>query len=426
MSLGHDHTLRRAALDRVQSPDRLDALPAVGQPQRLLFRLAMLMLALTALGWVIFGIIETRVKGRCIIISPNGVSEITSGAEGRVNEMRVKVGSRVEANELVASIRRPAFEDQLLKLRERLAELQRRQAAVHQLLQRSQVQGEMISAGEAQMLEQRLKTLEARRALLVKRLEAQKHLQEEGLVTRQNLLTTEQQYTDNGLEADQIRSRLKQTAFTLEEVRRTQQNDEAGLALQVAEAERELTALLAQEKELLQVRSPFAGRVIEIKADRGKLVSFGDGLVVIERSVAAESGSAVLPLSSLIFVQGGEGKLVRPGMSAEITPTTVKRQEYGFVRSRVDSVSDFPASGDAIAQLIQNPNVVKELAGDIAPVQISARLLTDPAQGYAWSAAAGAAPQVRSGTLCDAEVIVRSQRPYQLLWPLLKKITGVT
>ena len=422
----YKNSLRRAALDRVQSPDRLDALPAVGQPQRFLFRLALAMLALTALGWVLFGIMETRVKGRCIIISPNGVTEVTSGADGRVSELRVKIGSQVQANELVAIIRRPAFEEQLQKLRDRLAELRGRQAVVQQLLQRSSSQGERIAAGEAEMLERRLVTLEARRALLEKRLAVQRQLQKEGLVTRQNLLATEQQTTDNALEADQIRSRMKQTAFSQEEDRRLKQNDEAGLALQVAEAERDLTALLAQEKELLQVRSPFAGRVIEIKADRGKLVSFGDGLLVIERSVASESGSAVLPLASLIFVPGGDGKLVRPGMGAEITPTTVKRQEYGFVRASVDAVSDFPASVDAIGQLIQNPNVVKELAGDVAPVQIFARLLTDPAQGYAWSAAAGAAPQVRSGTMCDAEVIVRSQRPYQMFWPMLKKIAGVT
>lgn len=410
----------------MQSPDRLDALPAVGQPRRLLFRLAMAMLALTALGWVVFGIIETRVKGRCIIISPNGVSEVTSGAEGRVSELRVKVGSPVEANELVATIRRPAFEEQLHKLRERLAELRGRQASVHELIGRSLAQGEQISRGEADMLGERLKTLASRRLLLEKRLAAQRQLQKEGLVTRQNLLATEQQFTDNTLETDQIRSRLKQTAFSLEEDRRQEQNEESALALQVGEAERELAALLAQETQLLQVRSPFAGRVIEVKADRGKLVSFGDALVVIERSVASESGARVLPLNSLIFVPGGDGKLVRPGMNAEITPTTVKRQEYGFVRSRVDAVSEYPASADAIAQLIQNPNVVKELAGDVAPVQISARLLSDPVQGYAWSAAAGTPPQVRSGTLCDAEVIVRSQRPYQLFWPLLKKLSGTT
>lgn len=384
------------------------------------------MLAVAVLLWAIFGIIETRVKGRCIIISPQGVSEITSGADGRVSELRVGIGSLVEANELVAVIHRPGFEEQVRKLRERKAELSQRQAAVHELLERSRSQGRGLARDEALMLEQRLKTLEARRELLQKRLAVQQALQQEGLVKRQNLLATEQQFTDNALEADQLRSRIKQTAFALEEELRTKQNEEAGLALQVAEAERELTALLAQERDLLQVRSPFAGRVIEIKAERGKLVSYGDGLLVIERADAVATGSAVLPLAALIFVPGGEGKLVRPDMNAEITPTTVKRQEFGFVRASVYAVSEFPASSDAIGQLIQNPNVVKELGGEGAPVEIFARLLTDPVQGYAWSAAAGAAPQVRSGTMCDAEVIVRSQRPYQLFWPLLKKFVGVT
>jgi HlyD family secretion protein len=422
--LANNSSFRRAALDRVQSADKLDALPAVGQPQRALLRVALTMLLLTALGWVVFGVVDTRVKGRCIIISPHGVSDITSSADGRLSELRVRVGSRVEPGDLVATIRRPAFEEQLPNQRERLAELRARQRTMQELLQRSFAQGEKIGAGEAQMLETRLQTLQARRELLQKRVLTQRQLQQEGLVTRQSLLATEQQFTDNALEADQIRSRIKQTAFSIEETRRQQQNDEATLALQVSEAGRELDTLLTREKELLQVRSPFAGLVIEVKADRGKLVSFGDSLVVIERTVAAGAAGGVLPLNSLIFVPGGDGKLVRVGMSAEVTPSTVKRQEYGFVRATVEAVSDYPASADAIAQLIQNPNVVRELAGDLAPVQISARLLNDPVQGYAWSAAAGVAPQVRSGTLCDAEIIVRSQRPYQLVWPLLKKIVG--
>jgi HlyD family secretion protein len=409
----------------MQSPDRLDALPAVGHPQRWLFRVALMLLASIAVGWAAFGIVETRVVGRCIIISPSGVAEVTSSAEGRISDLRVNVGAQVAANALIATIQRPAFDEQLRKVRNRLSELRARQESVRALILRSLAQGEQISRDEAGMLEQRLKTLGARRELLAKRLDAQQRLQQEGLVTRQNLLATEQQLTENLLEADQVRSRMKQTAFFLEEDRRALQNEQAALALQAGETERELETLLAQQSDLLQVRSPYAGRVIEVKADNGKLVSFGDALVVIERSVEADAGAGVLPLAALIFVPGGDGKLVQPGMSAEVTPTTVKRQEYGFVRARVERVSDFPASGEAVRQLIQNPNVVKELAGDGAPVQISAMLLTDPAQGYVWSAAAGTPPQLRSGTLCDADVIVRSQRPYQLFWPLLKKITGL-
>lgn len=420
-------TLRRAALERVQSPDRMDALPAVSPPVRVLLRVALALLALTAVAWFIFGVVETRVRGRCLIISPQGVTEITSSVEGRLGELRVRVGSMVQAGEIVAVIRRPGQEEQERKVNERLAELRQRQTTVQDLLRRGGQQGTQVSDRETELLAQRLRTLEARRAQLARRLETQRQLQQEGLITRQNLLATEQQYTDNRLESDQIRSRIKQTAFGLEEERRQHQNEEAALALQVAEAERELATLRMQERELMQVRSPFAGRVVEIKAEQGRLVSFGDGLFVLERSaIEAQANAATLPLTSLIFVPGGDGKLVRAGMQAEVTPTTVKRQEYGFVRARVDAVSDFPASRDAIGQIIQNPSVVKELVGEVAPVQISASLLNHPTQGYAWSAAAGAAPPIRSGTLCDAEVIVRTQHPYQMVWPLLKKMTGTT
>jgi HlyD family secretion protein len=416
---------RHSSSERLLSPDRSDALPAVSHPPKLLFLVGAMVLVLLACAWLAFGLIDTRIKGRCILVSPQGVAEISSNAEGRLEGLQVKTGDLLQAGQVIAQIRRPEFDQKLTKAAARLAELRAGKKEVDALIERSLT----LERGNA-MLDQRnvlsrQKTLEARLLAARDRLQAQQKLFDQGLVTRQNLLAAEQHVETLSLEQSQLASRAKQLAFQLQEEQRGLKGDAAQLTLQIEQAERELAALRGQQDNLMQIRSEFAGRVVELKAQNGMVLSIGSGIATIERGVAATEGIAP-PLLALIFVDAADGKLLQSGMAAEITPTNVKRQEFGFIRAAIGSVSDFPASREAIGQLLQNPGAVRELTGDRVPTQVTAQLLRRSNGGYEWSGAARLPPQVRSGSMCGAEVVVRERRPIEFLWPLLKKITGVT
>ena len=60
------------------------------------------------------------------------------------------------------------------------------------------------------------------------------------------------------------------------------------------------------------------------------------------------------------------------------------------------------------------------------PMQLDASLNADAATGqYVWSAAAHRPPPVRSGTLCDADVIIAEKRPLDQFAPAMRRWLGI-
>jgi len=113
-------------------------------------------------------------------------------------------------------------------------------------------------------------------------------------------------------------------------------------------------------------------------------------------------------------------------MEAQIVPSTIKREEYGFMRGVVNFVADYPSTTQSMMLLLQNENLVRDLAGATPPIAIHVALQrADNFSGYRWSSAAGAPVKVASGTLCNAEIVVQSQRPLSLVIPVFRKSLGV-
>jgi len=131
-------------------------------------------------------------------------------------------------------------------------------------------------------------------------------------------------------------------------------------------------------------------------------------------------------LQAVIYVPAADGPKVQTKMAAQVTPSTVKREEFGFMFAEVAYVSDYPATAQSMMLLLRNETLVKELAGNTPPTEIRAALIpADNFSGYRWTSPAGPPVRVKSGTLCTAEIVVDQQRPLSLVIPALKKSVGV-
>ena len=415
---------RNPSLERLISPDRSDVLPSVNHPPRRLFVTGAALLAVLACAWLTMGVIDTRIKGRCILLSPQGMDNLTASVEGRIDGLSIRTGERVVEGQVLATLTRPEFAARQHKAQARLDELRLRQQAAEPLIERSQRLGRGAAASELATLAERLRTGAERQQLAQKRVQSQQALFEQGLITRLSLLTAQDLLERLTIDQAALQSRSRQLSFQHQEEQRALDTESGQLAMQVTDAERELALLRNQQRELMQIRAPHAGTVIEVKTQNGTALAQGGEIVTIERSDAQEGASA--PLVALVFVRAAEGKLLRGGMTAEITPTNVKRQEFGYIRASIATVSDFPASRAAIAQRLGNTDVAHELAGSGVATQVQATLLTRPDGAYRWSGAARLPPPVYSGSMCGAEIVVREQHPVDLLWPMLKKIAGVS
>jgi HlyD family secretion protein len=119
---------RKVALERLSSPDRLDALLGLNRPQWPLVWAGCIVVAAATLYWGLQGRVAQKVAGRCVITSPGGVAEIAAGAAGQVASLGLKVGDRVSVGQEVARVLRPELYQQIEQAAERLTELERRLA----------------------------------------------------------------------------------------------------------------------------------------------------------------------------------------------------------------------------------------------------------------------------------------------------------
>jgi len=140
---------------------------------------------------------------------------------------------------------------------------------------------------------------------------------------------------------------------------------------------------------------------------------------------AAEGGGEAL--EALIYVPASSGKNVRVGMEAQVSPTTAKREEFGFLVGKVRHVSEFPATREGMLRVLPNATLVASMSSDGSPFAAYVDLVPDPASasGYRWSSSKGEPIRVGSGTMVTATVVVRERRPISMVIPLLREYTGI-
>lgn len=189
----------------------------------------------------------------------------------------------------------------------------------------------------------------------------------------------------------------------------------------------QLVARVAQPKlmdDLNHLESNFAvistcsGRVLEIEAQVGTPVSAGDSIIMME-----PTGEGVQYLMAVLYMDSGDGKKIAPGMEVQITPATVKAEEWGYVLAIVTRVSVFPVTPKEMLHNLRNQKLVDDFASKTAPIEVYANLIRDPntKSKYKWSSSKGPPVQIDTGTVCRAKVVVYRQPPITLVMPLLKK-----
>lgn len=377
---------RKSALDRLSSPEQLDLMVRITSPAGWFALLALIGLIVVAIMWGIFGNIPTKVIGSAMLIKTGGVVEVSARSNGLITDVSVRAGDMVKRGQKIARIAQPDLLEQFNSLKARKAEL----------LNKSQI--------GASLLRQKRETLKFNNEVLRRRLDDQNGLLEDGLITRQSVLTTQQQ--------------LRENAAALKELDLRQ----VDIELELAQLERNLDSVKVRLKLSTDVISPYSGRVLEIKLDENSIVQAGSSILNMELA-----GNSIKDLEVVVFVSSLDGKKVKPGMDIFISPSTIKREDYGYMVGKVTAVSEFPSTSQGMMRILQNQQLVQQLSAGAAPIQINADLTPDPdaTSGYKWTSPGGPPVLIQSGTLGMANISVRSQRPISLVIPMLREFVGV-
>src|SRR6185436_19928735 len=144
---------------------------------------------------------------------------------------------------------------------------------------------------------------------------------------------------------------------------------------------------------------------------------------VIVRTVPAAGGTVTAgdqgDLEAVVYVPAAEANAVREGFSVQVTPSIVRREEFGFIRGRVTHVASFPASVDSAVRAVESQGLAQSLLSGGPVTEVRVRLERNAAtpSGFAWSSGSGPDVKVSGGTLCEAQVVMREQAPISLVIP---------
>lgn len=410
---------RQAALDRLSSPDQLDRTIAITDPRGWIVAATLAMLVTVLVAWAFLGTIPTNVQGKGILIAREGrVVAAMSPTSGQIEAVLVSLGDTVREGQPIARIAQSDIATRLANARdllaERAADRDRRIAAQGRELQ-------IVRANLAQQrkaLEQSIAAAEEQVAWLTERLRGHRDLAAQGIATRtqvqaiQTDLARAQQTVADG------RSALLRLQAEENEVILRHERDRSEAEAAVTTAERAIRELESQLDRDTHVLAPTTGRVTEIRATAGTMVSIGQGVLGIE--------SAGQGLEAVAYIPTRHGKLVTAGMPVRIAPANVRREEHGSLLGTVRSISAFPSTREGMAAVLQNDALITTFSQDGAPYEVRIDLTPgDTPSGYAWSSRQGPPVSLFSGTTLELDITVREQTPASLIVPLVRKQTGL-
>ena len=156
-----------------------------------------------------------------------------------------------------------------------------------------------------------------------------------------------------------------------------------------------------------EVTSAIDGTILALLVKLGSYVDAGSPVATIE-----PAGSDLLVA---MFVGAGDGKQVRPGMTAFIAPSTTPSSQYGTLRGKVTEVSGLTVSAEQLAVTLgANSPLIPVLLERGPALEVTVQLeRADNASGFVWSASNGPDFPITSGTLVDGSVVIDEGSPVQ-------------
>jgi HlyD family secretion protein len=408
---------RARALENAASTEALDVLPLLPRPVDQAGFVLLAILLAVGLAWSIFGTVARTVSGSGILIAQGGqLVEAQSTGAGRITDLAVRPGMAVEAGSVIATVVAADREQRLAGAKSladaRRANLQRIRDITESVSQQRSAAERLQRSAQ----EDRVRVTQERIRTTSEQFEIQQGLFRKGLATLAKV--NEARDAMNAARADvaqAVTALADIQAKAAEEARVDADRISQGRE-ELAAAERTLAETEVETSTAARVIAPVSGRIVEIKANFGSVVTAGQAIVSIE------TGRTGLEL--LAFVPSQTAREVHPGMTVRITPVGTRKEDQGELLGSVTDISAFPVSAVGLRALLQNETLADSLSRQGSPHVARITLMERPGGGYKWTSAHGDEVALSSGALAGLEVVVSLQRPINLVVPAVRRFLG--
>src|SRR5262245_13867787 len=95
-----ERVFRKAALDRLRSPEQLDQLVRATEPKSWIILLATGLLLASAIVWAVAGTLPRRLGGEGLLVGTGGLLDVVSTGAGQISRLYAKPGDRLERGQV--------------------------------------------------------------------------------------------------------------------------------------------------------------------------------------------------------------------------------------------------------------------------------------------------------------------------------------
>lgn len=360
---------RKAALDKVSSPEQLDLLMQVTSPVGWLALVTVGVILAVVGVWSVVGSIPDLVDGQGTLFRGERLAEVKAAMSGSIVRLDARAGGRVEAGQVIAVIKRSggSIED----------------ARADELTIAKNTEMARTKAAE-------IGNYRAQRAV-------QAQLVNQGLKPGNVLL-----------EWDAKINAAQGELNSLEQQTRT---------------------IRARMSATVEIRSVESGRVVEVLKSSGDMVGEGEAVLRLEPDTTKDLGQRYCggETHMILYVPSRDAGKVFKDQDVHVSPLDVKKEEFGYIVGRVAYISRYPASPEDMKEKLKNEVLVKSFASESAVYEARVCLQADPANaynGFKWSSG-GPPKKVEAGAACRAQVVVAHRRPISYIIPMVKRTVGL-
>lgn len=378
--------------------------------------LALLFLGSVVVGlllWSFYAWIPIKVWGNGVVVSKNGLQQVTSKIDGNVFNIHVKQGQRVKEGELLVTIlnlqeelKRGAAKIKLENIQQEYQRLENQinleGSAIKLALQR-----EIESNNFAQ--QQKHEEIDS----LQIELDNRKKLYDKGLISLPKVEAIESSLTQNEIDIETIKEKLASLNVELNKGYRVEELLEK--TRQLNEQKKEL-AILEAELENEKIVSPQEGVIIALLKDVGQLVKLGEPLLTIE--VQSQEGAESFVVYSYFPIE--TGKNIERGTPLEIQFDHLNEREYGSMLGVVGKISPYAVSPERVLDIVYNKELVSRLFQANAVVM---EVVGDPLKNpdnpkeYLWNRGIAPRMPITTGSTCRVAAIVEEKLPIYFIFP---------
>ena len=403
--------------EHVSSPEQLDQAITVINHHGWISLVALGVLLVAAIIWGIFGRIPEKVNGSGLLINSSELMSVTYNYGGTIRNVFLSNGQDVHKGQVIARIEREDLLENIQIATQRLSNLQQTYDTTTPLINRqADMTDDMLAKSESDFRSQ-IENVSRQIETAKRKEKNMKELFDDGLITEMEYLEAHKEVLSMEMQKQSAEQQLLNAGVNRVRTSTESKQEKMNLQHQIAEAKKQLEIERKNYQIATKIVSPVSGKIYEISVARGSYVPPGSTVAIVE-PISSDGGT----LQAVMYFPVKDGKRIKRGMNIAVIPSTIKQEEYGYIQGIVTSVSDFPVSPQYLQTVMQNPALAQGFAAD-PPIEVKISMVTDPTTetGFHWSSSRGPNDTLTPGIPTTGFVIVRSQRPIEMIVPLIKK-----